>query len=151
MPKVIASSTFGTQSSTAQRGHISVAKTSFQKPPFSLFQGEIITPPLPPFLAIRHFQGRGEGVYIMRPHAAGILYAPPLLCRPFYSPPPPPALCTPPTPRRVFSSCFGSSPSQGAAGRGTLRCSCRGGAMEAMVRPNGPNLTYSRPDNYYIT
>ena len=35
------------------------------------------------------FRGRGVGVYILRPHAAGILYHPP----PFY---------TPPTPRRVF-------------------------------------------------
>ena len=49
--------------------------------------------PPPPFLAIRHFSGEGgEGVYL-RPHAAGILYAPP-----FY---------TPPTPRRVFSGVGG--------------------------------------------
>ena len=46
-------------------------------------------PPLPHFWPKDIFQGRGVGVYILRPHAAGILYAPP-----FY---------TPPTPRRVFS------------------------------------------------
>ena len=59
-------------------------------------------PPPPPFLAKRHFsgeggcifQGRGVGVYILSPHAAGILYAPP-----FY---------TPPTPRRVFSGVGGA-------------------------------------------
>ena len=52
-------------------------------------------PPLSPFLAKRHFSGEGVGVYILRPHAAGILYAPP---PPFY---------TPPTPRRVFSGVGG--------------------------------------------
>ena len=55
-------------------------------------------PPSPPFLAKRHFPGEGGGgVYFEaprgRPHAAGILYAPP-----FY---------TPPTPRRVFSGVGG--------------------------------------------
>ena len=41
-------------------------------------------PPSPPFLAKRHFSGEGVGVYILRPHAAGILYAPP----PLYAPRP---------------------------------------------------------------
>ena len=60
-----------------------------------LFQGEIIyaPPPLPHFWPKGIFQGRGVGVYILRPHTAGILYAPP-----FY---------TPPTPRRVFSGVGG--------------------------------------------
>ena len=57
-------------------------------------QGEIIyAPPLPHFWPKGIFQGRGVGVYILRPRAAGILYAPP-----FY---------TPPTPRRVFSGVGG--------------------------------------------
>ena len=43
-----------------------------------------IPPPLPLFLAKGIFQGRGVGVYILSPHSAGILYAPPLL----YAPPP---------------------------------------------------------------
>ena len=50
-------------------------------------QGEIIdTPPPPPphFWPKCIFQGRGVGVYILRPHAVGILYAPP----PFIHPPP---------------------------------------------------------------
>ena len=51
-------------------------------------------PPSPHFWLKGIFQGRGVGVYILRPHAAGILYAPP----PFY---------TPPTPRRVFSGVGG--------------------------------------------
>ena len=38
----------------------------------------IYTFPLPPFLAQSIFQGRGVGVYILRPHAAGILSPPPL-------------------------------------------------------------------------
>ena len=50
-------------------------------------------PPFPHFWPKGIFQGRGVGVYIWRPHAAGILYAPP-----FY---------TPPTPRRVFSGVGG--------------------------------------------
>ena len=50
-------------------------------------------PPPPHFWPKGIFQGRGVGVYILRPHAAGILYAPP-----FY---------TPPTPRRVFSGVGG--------------------------------------------
>ena len=53
-------------------------------------QGEIIypPPPLPPFLAIRHFSGEGGGgVYFEAPRQE--FYAPP----PFY---------TPPTPRRVI-------------------------------------------------
>ena len=50
-------------------------------------------PPSPHFWPISIFQGRGVGVYILSPHAAGILYAPP-----FY---------TPPTPRRVFSGVGG--------------------------------------------
>ena len=45
---------------------------------------KLYTPPLPSFLAKRHFPGEGVGVYILRPHAAGILYAPP-----FYTPPTP--------------------------------------------------------------
>ena len=45
------------------------------------------SPPFPPFWLEGIFHGRGVGVYILRPHAAGILYAPL-----FY---------TPPTPRRV--------------------------------------------------
>ena len=59
-------------------------------------QGEIIyapPPPSPHFWLKGIFQGRGVGVYILRPHAPGILYAPP-----FY---------TPPTPRRVFSGVGG--------------------------------------------
>ena len=46
-------------------------------------------PPSPHFWPKGIFQGRGGGVYILSPHAAGILYPPP----PFY---------TPPTPKRVF-------------------------------------------------
>ena len=53
----------------------------------------ICPPPSPHFWSKGVFQGRGVGVYILRPHAAGILYAPP-----FY---------TPPTPRRVFSGVGG--------------------------------------------
>ena len=55
-----------------------------------LSREKFYTPPPPPphFWLKGIFQGRGVGVYILRPHAAGILYAPP-----FY---------TPPTPRRVF-------------------------------------------------
>ena len=62
------------------------------------------TPPFPPHFWLKGiFQGGGGGVgvYILSPHAAGILYAPP-----FYTPPPfihPPPFYTPPTPRRVFS------------------------------------------------
>ena len=48
-------------------------------------------PPSPHFWPKGIFKGRGVGVYILRPHAAGILYAPPFL------------IYTPPTPRRVFS------------------------------------------------
>ena len=61
----------------------------------TILQGEIIyAPPPSPHLWLKGiFQGRGVGVYILRPHAAGILYAPP-----FY---------TPPTPRRVFSGVGG--------------------------------------------
>ena len=40
-------------------------------------------PPLPHFWPKGIFQGRGVGVYTLRPHAAGILYAPP-----FIHPPP---------------------------------------------------------------
>ena len=50
-------------------------------------------PPSPHFWPKGIFEGRGVGVYILRPHVAGILYAPP-----FY---------TPPTPRRVFSGVGG--------------------------------------------
>ena len=51
-------------------------------------------PPPPPYFWLKGiFQGRGVGVYILRPHEAGILYAPP-----FY---------TPPTPRRVISGVGG--------------------------------------------
>ena len=50
-------------------------------------------PPSPHFWPKGIFQRRGVGVYIWRPCAAGILYAPP-----FY---------TPPTPRRVFSGVGG--------------------------------------------
>ena len=59
-------------------------------------RGEIIyTPPPPPISGPKpFFRGGGLGVYILRPHAVGILYAPP----PFY---------TPPTPRRVFSGVRG--------------------------------------------
>ena len=56
------------------------------------FSGETLytpPPPSPHFWLKGIFQGRGVGVYILRPHAAGILYPPP----PFY---------TPPTPSRVF-------------------------------------------------
>ena len=40
-----------------------------------IIQGEIIypPPPLPHFWPKSIFQGRGGGVYILRPHAAGIL------------------------------------------------------------------------------
>ena len=63
--------------------------------PKSLIQGKMIyTPPPPPHFWLKGiFEGRGVGVYILRPHAAGILYAPL-----FY---------TPPTPRRVFSGVGG--------------------------------------------
>ena len=50
-------------------------------------------PPSPQVFAKRHFSGEGGGVYILSPHAAGILYPPP-----FY---------TAPTPRRVFSGVGG--------------------------------------------
>ena len=57
-------------------------------------QGEIIyPPPFPHFRPEGNFQGRGVGVYILRPHAARIFYAPPF--------------STPPTPRRVFSEVGG--------------------------------------------
>ena len=39
-------------------------------------------PPRPHFWPKGSFQGRGVGVYILRPHAAGILYAPPFLYAP---------------------------------------------------------------------
>ena len=39
-------------------------------------------PPLPHFWPKGIFHWRGVGVYILRPHAAGILYAPPLLYTP---------------------------------------------------------------------
>ena len=52
-------------------------------------------PPLPAILAKRHFSGEGGGVYILRPHAAGILY------------PPQGVLYTPPIPRRVVSGVGG--------------------------------------------
>ena len=39
-------------------------------------------PPLPHSWLKGIFQGRGVGVYILRPRAAGILYAPPLLYTP---------------------------------------------------------------------
>ena len=42
-------------------------------------------PPRPHFWPKGIFQGRGVGVYILRPHATGILYPPP----PFYIHPPP--------------------------------------------------------------
>ena len=58
----------------------------------SIFQGEIFNPP-PHFWPEGIFQGRG--VYILKPHAAGILYAPP------------PPFIHPPTPRRVFSGAGG--------------------------------------------
>ena len=51
--------------------------------PLSLFQGETIYAPPPLFWPKGIFQGRGVGVYILRPHAAGILYPPP-----FIRPPP---------------------------------------------------------------
>ena len=60
-------------------------------------QGDITyapPPPSPHFWPKGIFQGRGMGVYILSPHAAGILYAPP----PFIHPP---------TPRRVFSGVGG--------------------------------------------
>ena len=60
-----------------------------------LIPGKSYIRPPPPSPHIRPegiFQGRGVGVYILRPHAAGILYAPP-----------PPPFIHPPTPRRVFS------------------------------------------------
>ena len=69
-------------------------------PAASKFAGKLFSreklhtpPPSPHFWPKGIFQGRGVGVYILRPHAAGILYAPP-----FY---------TPPTPRRVFSGVGG--------------------------------------------
>ena len=74
-------------------------------------RGEIIYAPPPPpphFWPQGIFQGRGVGVYILRPHAAGILYAPPCY--------------TPPTPRRVFSgvggggACIKFGPVESAAG-----------------------------------
>ena len=45
-----------------------------------------IRPPPPPPISGHKafFRGGGVGVYILRPHAAGILYA-----APFYTPPPP--------------------------------------------------------------
>ena len=52
-----------------------------------------IPPPSPHFWPNGIFQRRGVGVYILSPHAAGILYAPP-----FY---------TPPTHGRVFSGVGG--------------------------------------------
>ena len=60
------------------------------------FPGRNYIRPPPPTPISGHkafFRGGGVGVYILRPHAAGILYAPP-----FY---------TPPTPRRVFSGVGG--------------------------------------------
>ena len=55
------------------------------------------THPLPPIFGLKKgtFQGRRVGVYILRPHAAGILD------------PPPPLIIHPPTPRRVFSGVGG--------------------------------------------
>ena len=50
-------------------------------------------PPPPPISGPKAFFREGVGVYILRPQAVGILYAPP-----FY---------TPPTPRRVFSGVGG--------------------------------------------
>ena len=60
------------------------------------FQGEIIYTPHPPHFWLKGiFPGRGVGVYILSPYAAGI-----------FSPPPPPVF-HPPTPRRVFSGVGG--------------------------------------------
>ena len=68
-------------------------KSSLQDPDI---QGEIIyaPPPLPPFLAKRHFSGEGGGgVYLEAPRGKNFMCPPP-----FY---------TPPTPRRVFSGVGG--------------------------------------------
>ena len=65
------------------RGTVSTGSSEFL--PAALFPGRnyIRPPPLfPPFLAKRHFPGRGVGVYILRPHAPGILYTPPLVYTP---------------------------------------------------------------------
>ena len=59
-------------------------------------RGEIIyaPPPLPPFLAIRHFSGEGGGgVYFEAPRGRNFI--------------PPPPFYTPPTPRRVISGVGG--------------------------------------------
>ena len=64
--------------------------------PLGLESGVKLYTPPPPTPISGHkafFRGEGGGVYILRPHAAGILYPPP-----FY---------TPPTPRRVFSGVGG--------------------------------------------
>ena len=45
----------------------------------SLSREKVYTPPPHPFCPEGIFQGRGVGVYILRPPAAGILYAPPPL------------------------------------------------------------------------
>ena len=93
---------------TSENSH-PVAKSTFV-----IIQGETIyAPPLPPpFLAKRHFSGGGVGVYILRPHAAGILYPPP-----FY---------TPPTPRRVFSGVWGCGRIKfGPVNNFQVECKCR--------------------------
>ena len=61
------------------------------EPPSQSFDTRVV-PEVHMFRA-KLYPPRGMGVYILRPHAAGILYAPP-----FY---------TPPTPKRVFSGVGG--------------------------------------------
>ena len=77
-------------------------------------------PPLPHFWPKGIFQGRGVGVYISWPYAAGILYAPP----PLY---------TPPTPRRVFSGV--------GVYKNRPRMTCKQAASNCRFGLEPPNMT----------
>ena len=62
----------GNEMGTAGRGHQIDVMTFFDKSRAKLYA----PPPSPLFRPKDPFQGRGVGVYILRPHAADILYPP---------------------------------------------------------------------------
>ena len=106
------------------------------KPPGlpSLKLKKLYTPPPPSrhFWPYGIFQGRGVGVYILRPHAAGILYAPP-----FY---------TPPTPKRVFSGVGGGGCIKFGPGLPSLKLRSRSSETPRLLRPR-PSLESRRNRN----